>query len=176
MRHKNINEVTHQWMLENLTDDSVVVDATMGNGHDTLFLSNHSKKVYAFDISTLAYNKTQKKVSHKDNVVLLLDSHQHMDNHVHQSIDGVVFNCGYLPNSDHTSVTNDKTTLCALDKAKKLLVKHGWICITVYVGHDGGKQEAKSVLNWLETNTRIEKTYTYDNVLLAPIAYFARLQ
>lgn len=176
MRHKNINEVTHQWMLENLTIDSIVVDATMGNGHDTLFLSNHSKKVYAFDISTQAYNETQKKVSLKNNVVLLLDSHEHMDNHIHQSIAGVVFNCGYLPNSDHTSVTTKTTTIRALDKAKDLLENHGWICITVYVGHDGGKQEAKSVLDWLKSNTRIEKIYTYDNVLRAPIAYFARLQ
>ena len=38
------------FLTEVVTQDDIVVDATMGNGHDTLFLAKLAKQVYAFDI------------------------------------------------------------------------------------------------------------------------------
>jgi|SRR5690554_966228 len=176
MRHTNINTITHGWIKENVTSQSIVVDATIGNGHDTLFLSELVHRVYGFDISDQAMSETKKRVKHKNNVVLFLDSHHQLLKYIKSSIDGIVFNCGYLPNSDHASVTTSETTLAALENAKTLLNPTGWICITVYQGHDHGELEAKKVLDWLESNTIIEYRYTYDGVNKAPIAYFARLK
>ncbi len=87
-----------------------------------------------------------------------------------------MFNCGYLPNSDHSSETKSETTITALNNAKQILKKTSWICITVYVGHSHGEIEAKKVFEWLQSNTEIEETYTYKGVKNAPIAYFARLK
>lgn len=173
MRATNINIITHQWIKEVINKTNIVVDATMGNGHDTFFLSQHAHFVYAFDISAQALEVTKKRLQHQSNVRLLHDSHEHIQTYINHPIDGIVFNCGYLPNSDHTSVTQSDTTLAALDGALALLKPKGWFCITVYLGHPEGPQEAAAVKKWLDTYTEILKTYTYPNIEKAPIAYFA---
>ena len=42
-------EMAHQFLAEVITKEDVVVDATMGNGHDTAFLAQRAGQVYAFD-------------------------------------------------------------------------------------------------------------------------------
>lgn len=46
-----------------IDETDIAVDATLGNGNDTLFLSNllHRGKVYAFDIQTIAIEKFKKQ-------------------------------------------------------------------------------------------------------------------
>lgn len=36
-------EMAHEFLAEVVTKEDIVVDATMGNGHDTLFFSQTSK-------------------------------------------------------------------------------------------------------------------------------------
>ena len=43
-------EMAHDFLAEVVTKEDIVVDATMGNGHDTLFLAKLARQVYAFDI------------------------------------------------------------------------------------------------------------------------------
>ena len=63
-----------------------VVDATAGNGHDTLFLAEHVGEeghVYAFDIQQAALNSTAKRLGELTNrVSLILDSHENVDQYV----------------------------------------------------------------------------------------------
>ena len=174
MRHTNINLITHQWISQVIKPTDTVVDATAGNGHDTLFLSVQAAHVFAFDISELAISRTKEKTKQQSNVTLIRDSHENIKKHINTSIDGIIYNCGYLPNSDHQSVTHVETTIASLEAAKKMLNDNGWLCITVYVGHAHGSEEAATVLTWLKKNMIIEKTYTYEGVNHAPIAYFAR--
>ena len=50
-------------LKEVIDKNSIVVDATAGNGNDTLFLAKTSaKKVYAFDIQQLAIENTKKLI------------------------------------------------------------------------------------------------------------------
>ena len=49
-------EMAHAFLSEVITKEDIVVDATMGNGHDTLFLAQLAKKVYAFDIQEQAWH------------------------------------------------------------------------------------------------------------------------
>ena len=42
--------LSHDFLAQVLDDESVAVDATMGNGNDTAFLAGLAKKVYAFDV------------------------------------------------------------------------------------------------------------------------------
>jgi len=55
-------EMAHDFLREVITDQDTVVDATMGNGHDTLFLAKLAKEVYAFDIQEQALVQTQKRL------------------------------------------------------------------------------------------------------------------
>lgn len=50
-------EMAHDFLRGVITDQDTVVDATMGNGHDTLFLAKLAKEVYAFDIQEQALSK-----------------------------------------------------------------------------------------------------------------------
>ena len=60
MANSNIVEKTHQLMIENHKYD-VAIDATCGNGYDSLFLANYYKKVIAIDIQPLAIKRTLEK-------------------------------------------------------------------------------------------------------------------
>ena len=55
--------MSHDFLAEVLDDESIVVDATMGNGNDTAFLAGLSKKVYAFDVQEQALEKTRQRLS-----------------------------------------------------------------------------------------------------------------
>ena len=57
-------------------DYQIAIDFTMGNGHDTLFLSKVAKQVYSFDIQQEALNNTKKLIEDTDNVNLILASHE----------------------------------------------------------------------------------------------------
>ena len=77
-------EMAHDFLSEVVTKEDIVVDATMGNGHDTLFLAKLAKKVYAFDIQKQALEKTQERLDQAGltNVQLILQGHETLDQFV----------------------------------------------------------------------------------------------
>ena len=56
-------QMAHTFLAEVVTKEDIVVDATMGNGHDTLFLAQLARKVYAFDIQEQAVEKTRQRLA-----------------------------------------------------------------------------------------------------------------
>ena len=62
----------------------------------------------------------------------------------------VVYNLGYLPQSDKRLVTQPSSTCSSLWQAMELLEEGGVLCITVYLGHEGGVEEARAVASLLE--------------------------
>ena len=68
-------------LAEVVTKEDIVVDATMGNGHDTLFLAKLAKQVYAFDIQEQAVEKTRQRLAEAglDNAQLILAGHETLD-------------------------------------------------------------------------------------------------
>ena len=70
--------LSHDFLAQVLDDESVVVDATMGNGNDTAFLAGLAKKVYAFDVQEQALEKTRQRLSDLEieNAELILDGHE----------------------------------------------------------------------------------------------------
>lgn len=117
------------------------IDFTMGNGHDTLFLSKYAKKVYSFDIQPLALDNTKKIIGNQDNIELILDSHANFDNYI-KNYDVGIFNLGYLPNGDHQITTLASSSLVAIKKAIADLNKQGVLYLVVYIGHEEGKKES----------------------------------
>jgi methylase of polypeptide subunit release factors len=173
MKARNINEVVHEWLSEICDKNTIAIDATAGNGMDTTFLASICRQVIAFDISTQAIENTRKACMHLNNVIILHQSHDQMINYIRKA-DIVVFNLGYLPNGDKSIITQPETTLQALNQAR-LILGSGYLCITSYLGHPGGKEEHAEVLRWLQHNTEIEKSYTYP-IEDAPIAYLAKIK
>ena len=144
--YKHMKQFVSHYLLDHLTKDDVVVDATVGNGNDTLFLCEIAKMVYGFDIQQQAIDSTKAylKSFKKKNVKLILDSHEHLLNYV-KDFKGVVFNLGYLPRSDKTITTTKETTLNTLNSLTAYLKPDMFIVITCYPGHEAGLIEAEAV-------------------------------
>ncbi|SMG63823.1 rRNA methylase [methanotrophic bacterial endosymbiont of Bathymodiolus sp.] len=142
-------------ILPYLSDQSISIDATMGNGHDTLFLAKHSLKVYAFDIQENAINATRTRLEKNNciaNVSLILAGHETMSQHINpeEKADAILFNLGYLPHADTSIITQEKNTITALNYAINLLGAKGILSILAYPGHTGGSNEMQAVIHWYE--------------------------
>ncbi len=158
LRAKYINKITevNKIFLDKIVQKGdVVIDATMGNGYDTIYLGNlvgENGKVYAFDVQEEAIKSTKKKVE-RDNmterVELILDGHQNLDKYVKEEVSCVVFNLGYLPRAKHVVITKPDTTLEAIKKSLKLLKPNGIISIAAYIGHEGGLEEKNYICEYL---------------------------
>lgn len=134
-----------------------VIDATMGNGHDTCYLAGlvgPSGKIYAFDVQQKALDSTRKTLQDAglDGIcTLILDGHQNMDLYVQEPVKAVVFNLGWLPGGDKAVTTLWETTRVAVEKALKLLMPLGICTICVYPGHEAGDYERKQLTEYLCT-------------------------
>lgn len=144
-------DLSHEFLKEVLTPESIAVDATMGNGHDTAFLAALSKKVYAFDIQEKALEKTAQRLAHEglQNAELILDGHQELARYVREPIRAAIFNLGYLPSADKSIITQGATTLAAIQAILAQLEVGGRVSIMVYYGHEGGDQEKDAVLHFV---------------------------
>lgn len=134
------------------------IDATMGNGNDTLLLSRLCGKngyVLAFDIQECAIAKTKERLADAgvpSNYELILDSHVHLGQYAPpDSISCIVFNFGYLPGGDHKKATNAESSIPALCQSLKLLKKGGLLSLCIYSGGDSGFSERDSILSWLRS-------------------------
>lgn len=128
-----------------IAETDVAVDATLGNGNDTLFLSNilHKGKVYSFDIQAIAIERFKKTIDEQNikNVILINDGHENILNYVKEAPKAIMFNLGYLPGGDEKIITRPETTLKALSNSLKILKPGGIITLVVYTGHTGGAEE-----------------------------------
>ena len=154
-------EMAHDFLAQVITQEDIVVDATMGNGHDTLFLAKLAKQVYSFDIQKQALEKTSQRLQEAGltNVELLLQGHETVDQFVRE-VKAAIFNLGYLPSADKSIITQPQTTLEALDKLCHMLVKGGRIAIMIYYGHEGGDIERDAVMDFVSQLPQQEYTAT----------------
>lgn len=138
----------------------VVVDATCGNGHDTLFLANlisrsSWEKILAFDIQKQALERAKKIVSEsvgREKVEWILDGHECLGKYVKPASAAlIVYNLGYFPGGDKRITTLTNTTLESVRQALDLLVFGGVISLTCYPGHEEGKSEQNALLQFLTT-------------------------
>lgn len=135
--------------------EDTVIDGTLGNGNDTIFLSKlaYQGNVYSFDIqenAVINFKEVMEKKSIK-NVTVINSGHENMESYVFESPAAVMFNLGYLPGGDESIITLPHTTLKALNSAVKILKPGGIITIASYSGHPGGQEEQNVVQNWVRT-------------------------
>ena len=131
-----------------------VVDATMGNGYDTLWLCElvgENGKVYAFDIQQEAVNHTAERLEKagvRERAALFCMGHERMLEAVHEPVDAVLFNLGWLPGAEHGVTTQTSTTLQAVEAALALLKEEAVMTVCIYPGHEEGTNELHSLLEW----------------------------
>lgn len=129
----------------------VAIDATAGNGRDTLFLASligAGGKVYAFDIQERALAKTRElliEANAFNQVHLILAGHETLAQHVTEKADIIMFNLGYLPGGDHGVVTSLESTLSAIEQSLTILKPQGILSVIIYSGHPGGWEEGQAV-------------------------------
>ena len=133
------------------------VDATMGNGHDTLMLCKAvgpAGKVYAFDVQEQALAETEKRLKEHGmdgRAVLIHAGHEHMAEYVKEPVRAVMFNLGWLPGGDHDVTTRWETTRQAVESALSLLLPMGVLVICAYPGHAEGEREKRELTAFLSS-------------------------
>lgn len=145
-------ELAHLLMRQVLKPGDLVVDATVGNGHDTLLLAGlvgASGRVFGFDVQAAAIAETASRAADLPQVTLIRDGHETMAQHLPPDCRGrltaVMFNLGYLPGAPRAVITRTETTLSALGQALDWLAVKGLVTLVLYPGHPGGAEEAGAV-------------------------------
>ncbi len=147
-------ELHKRFIREHLREGDIAVDFTMGNGHDTEFLSKtvgESGHVYAFDIQQAAVDSTAENLRRAgcpDNYTLICDSHHRVEEYVKTPIKAGMFNLGYLPGGDKRITTLRETTMPAVEAAIRLLDRDAILNIAVYPGHEEGELEGKMLCEY----------------------------
>ena len=152
---KKVVEMAHDLLWSAQECDGVYADFTCGNGFDTCFLAGFDqvKRVYAFDIQEEALMETKHKLilaKLRDRCELILDGHEHMEEYIKEPLTAGIFNFGYLPHGDPGITTKLSTSRVAVEKALKLLKKHGILILVIYPGHEAGKLESRYFSNWIK--------------------------
>jgi tRNA G37 N-methylase Trm5 len=153
---KNSLHISHEMVGKVVREGDIAVDATMGNGNDTLFLARlvgDAGKVYGFDIQPMAIENTKKRLEEAgvaDRAELIMEGHQNLDQYVPKGIRAVMFNLGYLPKGDHSIGTRAESTIAAIEKSLELLCEEGIVMIVIYYGGDSGFEEKNAVMEYFK--------------------------
>lgn len=157
MNTYQITEWCSHFVRQHVVPGDLCIDATMGNGHDTLLLSRlagPAGRVLAFDIQQAALDSTQKLLTSgnaPDNTRLILDSHSHMASYADaETVSCIMFNFGYLPSGDHSLATRSETSIPAVLAGLDLLKPEGLMSLCIYSGGDTGFREKEDLLKLLK--------------------------
>lgn len=170
----NNNTFVHKYIKPLINHNDICVDMTLGNGLDSELLCKYAKKVYGFDVSIEAINNSKQRLSSFNNIEYIHDNHINVERYVKEKVKLSIFNLGYLPHSSDTNTTKANETLLAFKKIYELTSTNGYIVITFYIGHIGGKQEYYTVTNYIKENKfLILETYRQDKID-SPITYIIK--
>lgn len=160
----NAVQYAHQLIKSKVQTGDLTVDATAGQGYDTLLLAHlvgSEGLVISYDIQKSAIQKTRSRLEEKGflpRVKLINRGHETLadDLAIDRGIRAVTFNLGYLPGSDRQIITKPETTIKALQTALDHLLPAGIITIVSYHRHPGGAEELNQLKNYL---LKIEQQY-----------------
>jgi len=177
---------SHEHWKDILLPSDSAIDATCGNGHDTLFLAKLLPlgKLFCFDIQKKAIINTfsilKEKLGEKNlkNVFFINDSHIDFSAISKSSpIKLIVYNLGYLPGGDKTITTKTSSSLVSIENALKTIIKGGAISITCYPGHFEGLKESEAITNMLSSLDPKDFniiSYRHPNKKTAPHLFFIK--
>lgn len=171
---RNARYLAADYISRTVREGDTVIDATMGNGGDTLFLSGlvgESGHVYAFDVQQDALDRTREKLEEAgmmDRVTLLLAGHETMAEHVHEKPMAVMFNLGWLPGAQHVVTTQTETTIRAVQAAIDMIAPGGVVSVCIYPGHEEGQRELTALLAFASSLSVRQFNVLHHHFLCAP--------
>jgi len=156
--HLDLAHTYWETHLKKTSPPYVIVDATCGNGYDTLALAKmaliHTEgALYGIDAQEEAIERTQRRLRSElsaevmNKISLAHQSHATFPTEIPEC-DLVVYNLGYLPGGDKTKTTHPSTTLLSLHHALSRMKKGGLISMTCYPGHIEGAEEEEALLEY----------------------------
>jgi hypothetical protein len=179
MKFQPLTRVAQQALSGVVQAGDLAIDATVGNGHDLVFLAKQvgiRGHVLGFDIQTAALQQARARIAGAglgERVSLRLCGHENMVAALPVEWPGqvaaVMFNLGYLPGFDKSLVTRAETTVIALSQALSVLRAGGLISLLAYRGHPGGAAEVTAVDAWLAQCGRQCRVVRHDSP--GPILY-----
>lgn len=164
MIESNIVTRVHELALE-VENKNVAIDATVGNGYDTLFLAQYFNKVIGIDIQPLAIKRSKEKTKDLINVELHLDDFNNIKNYQYANV--IIFNLGFLPGSNRKVKTQDYTSNKAVLNAYQIL--DGIMLVACYIQHEGGFEEYQKLCETLKENNihfEIENNFSNKEILI----------
>ena len=154
-----LTELAHHSIRHVLGPGDFAIDATAGNGHDTVFLANRvgpTGQVLALDIQPQAIQATRERLRASEcekQVKLIHCCHSLLHEHylpTDAPLQVAMFNLGFLPGSINKKiVTKPETTLAALSTCLDHLSQGGLISVMIYRCHNGGKAEVEAIADFL---------------------------
>lgn len=180
--HINLTQRAHERVASILQVGDFAMDATCGNGHDTVFLAQTvgaTGHVLAIDIQRSALQKTEARLLEhglSERVQCLQACHSQLANFAqhHPQPRVVMFNLGYLPHADKSITTQAETTTIALKAAWDKLSKGGLLSVILYPAHPGGAQEAQAALDTLHALPEVAIEHIIPEAKQAPQAVFCQ--
>ena len=182
MNRPRLTLVAHSALAAVLQPGDCAVDATLGNGHDALFMAarvGHTGRVIGFDVQEAALAATRQAAEAAGLAQVLelhLCGHESMARVLGPAFAGrvaaVTFNLGYLPGGDKALVTRPETTAAGLQQAATLVRPQGLVSLLVYRGHAGAPAEVAAVDDWLGSLGEAWQVTRHDSP--GPVLYLVR--
>lgn len=165
--------LSHTLWSQVIKGGDIVIDATCGNGYDSLALgnlalTNESGILYCLDIQSKAIDVTKEKlmVAHSSSfqagrIKIFQCSHVDFPAEILPgSVSAVVYNLGFLPGTHEDGpnriTTTVDNTMKSIENSLPLLKIGGMLSIMLYRGHPEGLVEANACLEfckYLKTST-----------------------
>jgi methylase of polypeptide subunit release factors len=146
--------VAQNYWKEILQKGEIAIDATLGNGHDTIFLAKvleGSGAIFAYDVQANALRNAKMNFEgaltdkERASITLIHGSHEHF---LQPSAKLIVYNLGYLPGGDKKITTLKESTLKSLKHGATVVQPKGALSIMCYPGHPEGAEEERQILEW----------------------------
>jgi hypothetical protein len=151
MPYRSLTDLAQHAISQVLRPGDCAIDATLGNGHDALFLTERvglNGRLFGFDLQQQAIDATRQRLRHagyEQCARLYCASHATLHETLSaaaaQPPSAVMFNLGYLPGGDKHLVTLPESSCAAVRQACSLLAEGGLITVLSYRGHTGGQDE-----------------------------------
>lgn len=146
----------------------IAIDATCGNGLDSLFIAQRildleqqqrlgksdfegqpSVRLHCIDIQASAIETTRRRLEnagYRNQIKYHHCSHELLPPEVEpESVSLATYNLGYLPASNKQVITLPHSTISSLSASAKLIRVGGVLSVTSYRGHPGGLEETDAV-------------------------------
>lgn len=177
---KSMVELSHTFLKDIIHPQSLLIDATLGQGKDALFfLQERAGTIHAFEIDegiaseAEAFLKEQKRKQKEkepfrkqSEVIVHACSHDTMEEVLaseNRKADGIIFNFGWYPKEADRCETRPETSARAVEQAIRLLRPKGRMALVFYA-HAQGAQEQEAVLKMLEKHKNELEIYKFQKV------------